>query len=135
MQVEPSRGVYIGSAILFLLPCSLLFFAYKDLVQTKTIVPLPTWRKYFVQGALGIAGLATILNVIWNSSWLHSGGSPHGMRAGPGFWQPLGPILVWTFLVATILSLFGKGKTRLLLIGWSVSMYFVFQMIYVLQFD
>jgi len=38
-------------------------------------------------------------------------------------------------MVATVLSLFGKGKGRVMLIGWSVSMYFVFQMIYMLQFD
>lgn len=135
MQVEPSRGIYIGSAILFLLPCWLLYFACKDLVHTKTMVPLPAWRRYSVKGALGIAGLATILNAVWNASWLHSGGSPHGMGAGPGIWQPLGPILVWTFLVATVLSLFSKGKGRVLLIGWSISMYLVFQLIYMLQFD
>jgi len=47
----------------------------------------------------------------------------------------MGPILVWTFFIATGLSFFGKGRVRGLLIGWSVSMYFVFQMIYMLQFD
>jgi hypothetical protein len=57
------------------------------------------------------------------------------MGAGPGIWQPIGPVLVWTFFAATGLSLFGKGRVRALLIGWSVSMYFVFQMIYMLQFD
>jgi hypothetical protein len=57
------------------------------------------------------------------------------MGAGPGIWQAIGPFLVWTFFAATGLSLFGKGKVRALLIGWSVSMYFVFQAIYVLQFD
>jgi hypothetical protein len=128
-------GIYIGSAILFLLPCSLLYFASKGLVHTQTILSLPTWRRYFVKGALWTAGLATLLHIVWNGSWLHSGGSPHGMGAGPGIWQPLGPILVWTFLVATVLSLFGKGKGRVLLIGWSVYMYFVFEMIYMLQFD
>jgi len=39
---------------------------------------------------------------------------------------------VWA---AFVLSFFGKGKGRLFLLGWSVSMYFVFQMIYVPQFD
>ena len=57
------------------------------------------------------------------------------MRAGPGIWEPLGPILVWTFLIALVLSAFGKGKVRMLLLGWSVSMCAVFQLIYMLQFD
>jgi hypothetical protein len=130
-----SPEIYIGSAILFLLPCSLLYFACKGLVQTKNVVPLPKWRRYFVMGALGIAGLATVLHIVWNAAWLYSGGSPHGMGAGPGIWQPMGPILVWTFFIATGLSFFGKERVRGLLIGWSVSMYFVFQMIYMLQFD
>jgi hypothetical protein len=127
--------VYIASAILFLLPCSLLCLAASCLVKTKTVVPHPIWRRYFVIGALSVAALETVLNVVWNASWLHSGGSHHGLQAGPGMWQPLGPILVWSFLIATVLSLFGRGKVRALLIGWSVSMYFVFQMIYMLQFD
>jgi len=75
------------------------------------------------------------LNIVWNVSWLYKGGSPHGMRAGPGIWEPLGPVLVWTFFIALILSVFGKGKVRMLLLGWSVSMYTVFQLIYVLQSD
>ena len=85
--------------------------------------------------AMGIAGIATVLHIVWNASWLDSGGSPHGMVAEPGIWRPLGPILVWTFFAATGLSLFGKGKVRALLIGWSLSMYFVFEAIYMLQFD
>lgn len=52
--------------------------------------------------------------------------------AGPGIWQPIGPILVKTFVIAVLLSVFGKGKGRVLLFGWSISMYFVFQMIYIL---
>ena len=57
------------------------------------------------------------------------------MGAGAGIWQPLGPILVWTFLISIVLSGFGKGRVRMLLLGWSVSMYAVFQLIYVFQFD
>jgi hypothetical protein len=57
------------------------------------------------------------------------------MRAGPGIWEPLGPVLVGTFLIATLLSLFGKGGGRRLLIGWTVSMFLVFYAIYGLQAD
>jgi hypothetical protein len=132
---SPDTYIYIGSAILFVLPCSLFCFACKGLIQSKTRTPLPAWRKYLVIGALATAGIATVLHIVWNASWLYSGGSPHGMGAAPGMWRPLGPVLVWTFFAATGLSLFGKGKVRALLIGWSVSMYFVFEAIYILQFD
>src|SRR6266436_8029230 len=46
----------------------------------------------------------------WSASWLKHGGSPYGMRAGPGLWQSLGPFLVWSFVAATVLSFFGKRK-------------------------
>jgi hypothetical protein len=130
-----SPDIYIGAAILFFLPCLLLYLACRGQIQSKSQAPLPRWRKYFVIGALCAAGLATVLHIVWNASWLYSGGSPHGMGAGPGIWRSIGPILVWTFFAATALSLFGKGKVRALLIGWSVSMYFVFEAIYMLQFD
>jgi len=130
-----SPSIYIGSAILFLLPCSLLALACRDVIKSKTAAPFPAWRKYIVTGALGTAGLAMVLHIVWNASWLYSGGGPHGGLAGPGIWRPVGPVLVWTFFAATGLSIFGKGKVRALLIGWSVSMYFVFQAIYMLQFD
>jgi hypothetical protein len=134
-RASPDAFIYVGSAILFLLPCSLFCLAFRGLIQSNARAPLPTWRKYLVMGALGTSGLATILHIVWNASWLYNGGSPHGGLAGPGMWRPLGPVLVWTFFAATALSFFGRGKVRALLIGWSVSMYFVFEAIYLLQFD
>ncbi len=109
-RTSPDALVYVGSAILFLLPFSLLYFAARRFVQTKTSMPHPTWRRYVVIGALGVAGLATVLNVAWNASWLRSGGSPHGMGAGPGIWQPLGPVLVWSFLARNDIELFSARE-------------------------
>ncbi|HET8924537.1 MAG TPA: hypothetical protein VFN26_16255 [Candidatus Acidoferrum sp.] len=71
--------MYVATAILFILPCSLLFFAWKSVTKAGTILALPTWRSYVIKAALWIAALAKPLNIIWNVSWLHSGGSPHGM--------------------------------------------------------
>ena len=53
----------------------------------------------------------------------------------PGLWQHLGPLLLWSFAAAIVLSFFGKGKTRVLMFGWSLSMLVVFQLIFMLQFD
>ena len=133
MRFEQPTGMYIVTGVLFLIPGTLLFFAGENLSRTEST--LSPWRRYFSMAALFIAIISTILNVVWNVSWLHEGGSPHGMRAGPGIWEPLGPILVWTLLIALVLSVFGKGKARMLLLGWSVSMLVVFQLIYMLQFD
>ena len=135
MQFEQPTGMYVATGILFLLPCSLLFFAWTSLIRAGTILTLPWWRRRLVNAALLTAVFATLLHIVWNISWLHSGGSPHGMGAAPGIWEPLGPVLVTTFVAAAVLSLFGKGKGRLLLVGWTFSMYFVFEAVYILQFD
>jgi hypothetical protein len=129
------RALYVVSAILFLLPWSLLFGSWLALHRTKRISPLPAWRTSLVYAALLVAFASTVLNMLWNASWLRSGGSPHGMGAGPGLWQNLGPFLVWSFVAATVLGFFGKGKVRAFIVGWSISMYVVFQLIFVLQFD
>lgn len=135
MDNGPQNWVYVGSGILFLLPSLLLYFSWRSLFRAERAPVLPIWRKYCVKAALIIAVLATILNIAWNASWLHSGGSPHGMGAGPGIWQPLSKPLLWSFYFAVAFSLLAKGKGRILLVAWSLSMVFVFFMIYALQFD
>jgi hypothetical protein len=39
------------------------------------------------------------------------------------------------FCLALACSAFAKGRARILLLAWSVSMVFVFYMVYLLQFD
>jgi hypothetical protein len=133
VQFEQPAGMYVATGVLFLGPCTLLFFAWKNLSRTDSTIPL--WRRYVSKAALAVAGISTLMHIVWSVSWLYNGGSPHGMGAGAGIWQPVGPILVWTFLISIVLSVFGKGKVRTLLLGWSASMYAVFQLIYLFQFD
>jgi hypothetical protein len=129
-----SSALYIASAILFLIPWSLLVGSWLA-SHREGGAPLPSWRRFAVYAGLLVASISTVLNMVWNGSWLHHGGSPHGMGAGPGLWRNLGPFLVWSFATATVLSLFGKGKARALMVGWSISMWVVFQLIFMLQFD
>lgn len=96
---------------------------------------LSRWRRTLFSVALVVAAASTILNVVWNYSWLGCGGSPHGGLTGPGLWQRLGPFLMWSFIIASLLGLFGKRWPRICLVVWSVSMVFVIQFIYMLQFD
>jgi len=135
MLAESQTGIYVASGILFLLPSSLLFVAWSRLPLVEAALATARWRKYVAKSGMLTASLSTLVNIIWNASWLHNGGSPHGMGAAPGIWQSLGPLLVWTFGIATFSSLFGKGKFRILMLGWSLSMFFVFQMVYILQID
>ena len=85
-------------------PCSIAFN------RAKVAAPLSIRRRYLVSVALLAASVSTVLNMAWNASWLKHAGSPHGMGAGPGLWQSLGPSLIWSFVAATVLSFFGRRK-------------------------
>lgn len=135
MDNASQTRVYVGSGILFLLPCLLLYFSWRSLFRHNRAPMSPAWRKHCVEAALLVAVLATILHIAWNASWLHSGGSPHGMRASPGLWLSLSRPLLWSFGIAVALSLLAKGRGRVLLVTWSLSMVFVFYAIYMLQID
>ena len=135
MSSTDSNYIYVMSAILFLLPSLLLLFSWLTFHRAKLTLQLPLWRRFLFSAALLVAVASTILSMAWNFSWLKQGGSPHGMGAGPGLWQKLGPFLVWSFVAATALGFFAKRTARILMIVWSLSMYFVFQFIYILQFD
>src|SRR5437764_5913530 len=93
MSFPGFRTLYIVSAILFSLPCGLLISAWLAINRSKGAAPLSTWRRCFVYAALLVGSVSTALNMVWNASWLKHGGSPHGMGAGPGLWQALGPFL------------------------------------------
>jgi hypothetical protein len=135
MSYEQPQFIYVATGILFLIPASLLISATINSLRGEKSLALPKWRKYIVAAAVLTATISTIIHLVWNFSWLRSGGSPHGMGAGPGLWQSLGHLLVGTWISALALALFGSWKLRALFFGWWLSMYFVFQMIYVLQFD
>ena len=85
----PQEWLYIAAGILFLLPCLLLCFAWWSSFRSENPTTLPTWRNNLVKVALLVAGVSTLIHILWNASWLHSGGSPHGMGAGPGIWHIL----------------------------------------------
>jgi hypothetical protein len=134
-EVHPEPWLYTATAILFLLPCALLAIGWAVFTKGKDDAQLPRWRTILTTSALLLALASTFIHFAWNISWLHSGGSPHGMGAGPGIWMTLRIPLLWTFGLAILGAFFAKGKCRLLLLGWAASMYLVFQMIYILQMD
>jgi hypothetical protein len=82
--------LYIASGILFLIPCILLYLAGRAFFYSEIRLGLPLWRRGLWMAALVVAGISTLIHIIWTASWLHSGGSPNGMGAGPGIWESLG---------------------------------------------
>jgi hypothetical protein len=57
------------------------------------------------------------------------------MMPSPGIWKFIGRIAFWTFLTSILLTLFGKGKWRVLVSAWAASLCLVVPLIFVLERD
>jgi len=128
-------GMYIVSGILFLIPCSLLWVAWRRSVKGRQEVEQPDWRTYCVNAALLVASIGTLTSVVWVFSWLASGGSPHGLEPSPGLWRYLGPINKWTLLASVAFASLGKGKGRFVVLGWAVADVLTVMMVSILDMD
>src|ERR1700730_18871865 len=114
--------------VLFLLPCSLLWAAWRRSVRNSGEAPARTWRAYCGKAALILAACSTLLELVFFYSWFHNGGSPHGMMPSPGIWKLVGPTF-WTFAVSLIFTVLGKGRWRIFVPIWAVAYGFVVYMI------
>jgi hypothetical protein len=110
MNEAAPLGIFIASAVLFLLPCSLLGVAWRRAVKSGQDLTQPNWRIYCIKAALLVASFATFASIAFIFSWLHNGGSPHGLGPSPGLWKHLGPVFTWTLVVSVVLATLGKGK-------------------------
>lgn len=82
-----------------------------------------------------MAGLSTLLELLFFFSWFYNGGSPHGMMPPPGIWNIVGRISALVLIVSVVLSAFGKGKWRLLILGWAGSLVLVAFLLFRLDMD
>ncbi len=80
------------TAMLFLLPFSLLCATSIRWARTPREETPPRWRTYAGACALVGAACATLLTLFFFFSWFQSGGSPHGMTPAPGLWRVLGEL-------------------------------------------
>ena len=69
------------------------------------------------------------------SSWIHNGGSPHGLTPPSGLWQIFRPIAEILVVATVIAGAFGKGKGRLLLVGSAISICFVIYLLAALEMN
>ena len=120
------------ASLVYLVPFSLLVFAWR---HKQTAEELPAWRRHVALLAIGFACAATVMDYAFTISWLHNGGSPHGLDPSPGFWSSIRPVLKWVFLCAFCLPLFGKRKERLFLYLSVISTFVAGNLVNMLQMD
>jgi len=127
--------VFIVTVVLFLLPCTLLWAAWRRYIRNTVETPAPRWRTYCGRVALILAIGSMLLELVFYYSWFHNGGSPHGLMPSPGIWKFVGRIAFWTFAVSLVLTAFGKGKWRIFIPIWALAYAFVVYMILILEMD
>ena len=127
--------MFIVTVVLFLLPCSLLWAAWRCYIRSTVETTTPSWRTYCGKAALILAICSMLLELVFYYSWFHNGGSPHGLMPSPGIWKFVGRISLWTFVGSLFLTAFGKGKWRIFIPIWAVSYALVVFTIHMLEMD
>jgi hypothetical protein len=87
------------------------------------------------RAALILAICSTLLELVFFYSWFHNGGSPHGLMLSPGIWKIVGRVSFWTFVASVAVALFGKGRWRIVISAWALSLPVVAWLIFALEMD
>ncbi len=127
--------MFIVTMVLFLLPCSLLWAAWRRSIRNAREPAAPSWRAYCGKATLILAAFSTLLELVFFYSWFHNGGSPHGLMPSSGIWKIVGRISFWFLVASVVVSAFGKGRWRLLIFAWAASLVLVEYATLMLEMD
>jgi hypothetical protein len=127
--------VFIIALVLFLLPCSLLFVAWRRYLRNATDPAIPKWRAYCGKAALIVGTFSTLFELLFYCSWFYNGGSRHGLLPPLGIWKFVGRISFWTLVSSVFLTVLGKGKWRLFIPAWAASFLLGAYLVSMLEMD
>jgi hypothetical protein len=131
----PAPAMYIATFILFLIPWSIIWVAFKGSIKSKKERNHLDWRSFMLWAALTMGTFATLTAIGFFLSWIHGGGSPHGGTPRPGLWLTLRPIAIWSVVATVALGTFAKGKGRLLAVASAIAIFFVTYLLAALEMD
>ena len=127
--------MYFATIILFAIPWTILWFAWKGFLNGGVRSSRGGWRSHIEQAAMYLATLATLAAMLFFLSWTHSGGSPHGGQPPPGLWLFLRPIAEFSVLATAGVGFFCRARTRLLVLGSAVAIFGVIYLLAALEMD
>jgi hypothetical protein len=128
-------GIYLLAGLLYALPCSLLWAAWRRETGTLPEGLRPSWRASCSKVAFVAAGLATALSLVFLFSYLRNGGGIHGSRTSPGLWNALGPVSAGMLVSSLLLATAGRSKGKLLLIGCVLGVFAAEYVVFQVAFD
>ena len=116
-------GIYVLAMLLYTVPCGFLCAAWRRAIKAGLEELHPVSRASCLKSSFIAATCATALSLIFLFSYLHNGGGIHGSRTSPGLWTSLGLISTGTSAASLLLAAIGRGKGKLLLIGWLLGVF------------
>lgn len=127
--------MYVAIVILFVIPSSILWFAWRGFVNGRVQSAHSDWRSHVELAGLYLATVAVLATMLFLLSWTHSGGSPHGGQPPPGLWLFLRPAAMFSVIATVGVGLFGRGRTRLLVLAVATSIFCVTYLFAALEMD
>ena len=125
----------IATTVLFLLPSLLLWLAWKCQSKDLNKLFIPRWRSASGKLSIALSACTTLLALIFFYSWFYNGGSPHGMTPPPGIWAGAGRATFVAFIVSLVVAILAKGRWRLFLFLWALSLPFVSYLLFCLEME
>jgi len=128
-------GIYVVSAFVFVPSLCLLCLCWMRVFPDRQKTEVPDWRSYCIRTALFIAISATPFMIFGIFSYLKNGGGIHGSMPTAGVWMLFMRISNWAVIATFLLAFLGKGKGKVTLLGWGVSLLFAEAIVVLIAFD
>ena len=130
--------MYIATAVLFLIPASMIVFAGMGMKRHWNELPSNEWSDRAAIASLMVGTCAIVAGFLGKVAWLRAGGDPHGMGTPNGIWVLLQRIFLTALVLSAVLALLGKGRGRVLTVLTLSALAVAFAantMVYMLQMD
>ena len=127
--------VYIATAVLFLIPASMIVFAGVGIKRRWYEVPSHDWSDRARIASLIVGACAILAGFFGKLAWLRAGGDPHGMGTPGGVWMILRKLFFSALALSAFFALLAKGRGRVLtLIALGIA-FAADTVVYLLQMD
>ena len=127
--------MYLTTAVLFLIPASMIVFAWMSMKRYWDGVTSHYWRDYVGIASLIVGSCAILAGFAGKLTWLKAGGDPHGMGTPAGIWMILRKVFFSAIVLSAFFALLGKGRGRVVTLVALGIAFAADTMLYLLQME
>ena len=127
--------MYVATAVLFLIPASMMVFAGMSMKRRWDEVSSHGWSDRAGIASLIVGTCAILAGFLGKLDWFRAGGDPHGMGTPSGVWVILHKMFLSTLVLSALFALLGKGRGRVLTLVALGIAFAADAMLYLLQME